>query len=77
MLVSTNFGLAAYGSIFGAVNLAMNIGDATGPLMAGYMYTNTGTYHQAFIIFLALYVIAMPAILAVRRPKSLQNLKGE
>jgi len=77
MLVSTNFGLAAYGSIFGAVNLAMNIGDATGPLMAGYMYTNTGTYHQAFIIFLALYVIAMPAILAVRRPKSLHNLKGE
>jgi len=77
MLVSTNFGLATYGAIFGMVSLAMNIGDATGPLMAGYMYTNTGTYHQAFIIFLALYVIAMPAILAVRRPKSLQNLKGE
>ncbi len=77
MLVSTNFGLAAYGTIYGMLNLAMNIGDATGPLMAGYMYTNTGTYHQAFIIFLVLYVIAMPTILAVRHSKSLQNLKGE
>ena len=70
MLISTNFGLAAYGTIFGMANLAQSIGVATGPLMAGYMYDTMGTYHWAFIVFLALYAVAMPTILAVRRPKS-------
>ncbi len=71
MLISTNFGLAAYGTIFGMANLAQSIGVATGPLMAGYMYDTMGTYHWAFIVFLALYAVAMPTVLAVRRPKSL------
>ncbi|MFC2016962.1 MFS transporter [Chloroflexota bacterium] len=70
MLISTNFGLASYGAIFGIITLAQNIGTATGPLMAGYMYDAMNTYHWAFLIFLALYTAAIPAILAVRRPKS-------
>ncbi len=70
MLISTNFGLASYGALFGTVTLVQNIGTATGPLMAGYMYDAMNTYHWAFIIFLALYAVAVPAVLAVRRPKS-------
>jgi len=70
MLISTNFGLASYGAIFGFVTLIREIGTATGPLMAGYMYDAMNTYSWVFIIFLALYAIAMPAVLAVRRPKS-------
>jgi len=73
ILVSTNFGLAAYGAIYGAVTLFENIGVATGPLMAGYMYDATGNYHWAFIIFLVLHAVALPTALAVRRPKSPQN----
>ena len=76
MLISTNFGLASYGAIFGAVTLALNIGGATGPLMAGYMYDVMNTYRWAFIIFLILYVAAIPAILVSRRPKSPYNFKG-
>jgi len=71
MLVSTNFGLASYGIIFGMITLAQCVGTATGPLLAGYMYDTMGTYHWAFIIFLALYTVAMPTILAVRHPRSL------
>ena len=71
MLISTNFGLAAYGTIFGVVSFAFYVGGATGPLMAGYMYDVTGTYRWAFIIFLALCAVAIPLILAVRRPKQL------
>jgi len=71
MLISTNFGLAAYGSLFGIVTLSQNIGTSTGPLMAGYMYDATGSYQWAFIIFIILYAIAIPTILAVRRPKAL------
>ena len=68
MLVSTSFGLACYGAIFGVVNFIQNMGTGSGPLMAGYLYDSMHTYHWAFVIFAALYAIAIPAILLVRRP---------
>ncbi len=68
MLTSTNFGLRAYGTIFGMMSLAMNLGSAIGPLVAGLIYDFTGSYHQAFVLFALLYVVAIPSILAVRRP---------
>jgi MFS family permease len=70
MLTSTNFGLASYGTIFGMITLAHSIGTAAGPLMAGYTYDIMDTYHWAFIISLALYAIAIPTVLALRRPTS-------
>lgn len=72
MITSTNFGLASYGAIFGAVTLFNNIGAAIGPLTAGFIYDTMNTYQGAFIIFLSLYAVAIPAVLAVRRPKSLE-----
>jgi MFS family permease len=71
MLISTNFGLAAYGTLYGLVAFAQAIGIATGPLMAGYMFDTMGTYYWAFIIFLVLGAVAIPIVLAVRRPKSI------
>jgi len=74
-LVSTNFGLAYYGAIFGLMIFAENTGVATGPLMAGYVYDAMNTYRLAFIAFLGLTAISVPAVLSIRRPKSLQGLK--
>lgn len=71
MVVSTNFGLAYYGSIFGLVSLAERTGVATGPLVAGYTYDVMHIYRWVFIFFLALYAIAIPAILVLRCPKYL------
>jgi len=71
MITSTTFGLASYGAIFGAISLFQNIGTATGPLMAGYMYDILNTYHWAFIIFLVSYAISIPAVLLVRRPSTI------
>jgi len=71
MLISTSFGLTSYGVIFGVMAIAQNIGNGGGPLVAGYMYDTTGTYQGAFIIFAILLAVAIPIILAVRRPKSL------
>ena len=77
MLVSTSFGLACYGAIFGVVNFIQNIGTGSGPLMAGYLYDSMHTYHWAFVIFAALYAIAIPAVLLVRRPANrLLNREG-
>ena len=74
MNISTNFGLVSYGSIYGVVSLAMSIGTATGPLLAGYMFDATGNYHTASLILIALHAVSISTILAVRRPKVHQSL---
>jgi len=71
MLVSSNFGLASFGAIFGAVSLAFNIGSAIGPLAAGLLYDTMNNYQGVFIVSLASYVIAVVAILLVRRTRNL------
>ncbi|TFH36082.1 MAG: MFS transporter [Dehalococcoidia bacterium] len=70
MLVSTGFGLASYGAVFGAITSLQAIGTATGPLFEGMVYDATGTYLWAMVTFAALYVIAIPAVLLVKRPKA-------
>jgi MFS family permease len=75
MIVSTNFGLASYGAIFGAVLFLQNLGASTGPLFAGYIYDTTKGYHSAFVIFMVLYAVAIPTVLAVRRPKGKRTNK--
>jgi len=70
LLVSTRFGLASYGAVFGAITLLQSTGLAIGPLFAGMMYDATGTYYVALAIFAGLYAISIPSILLVRRPKS-------
>lgn len=69
MLVSTNFGLVAYGTIFGTISFTQAIGAATGPLMAGYIFDVMGNYNRIFIIFMISYAVAIPTVLAARRPK--------
>ncbi len=71
MLISTTFGLASYGVILGMVAFAQSIGNGAGPLFAAYMYDVTGSYYWAFIIIIALVVVAIIAVVAVRRPESL------
>ncbi|UCG55291.1 MAG: MFS transporter [Dehalococcoidia bacterium] len=71
MLTSTTFGLASYGLIFGMVTILMSIGNAIGPLLGGFMYDFTGSYYGAFIVFIIMLALAIPTILAVRRPKFL------
>jgi MFS family permease len=71
MLVSTNFGLASYGAIFGLTTLAQSIGGSVSPPLAGYMYDAMGTYHWAFILFMCLNGVGIPAALLIRRPKAL------
>jgi MFS family permease len=68
ILVSRSFGLAYYGAVFGVINLAQSIGTATGPLVAGMMFDTMSTYRWAFVLFAALYGIAIPAVLLVKRP---------
>jgi MFS family permease len=68
MLTSTTFGLASYGAIFGMLSFFQNIGGSSGSLLAGYLFDTMNTYYWAFIIIMVMIVLAMPLVLAVRRP---------
>ncbi len=70
ILASRTFGLAFYGAIFGALNLAQSTGTATGPFFAGLVYDATGTYYWSFITFGIMFLIGIPTILLVRRPRT-------
>jgi MFS family permease len=54
-LTTRQFGLRSYGTIFGAMTSAMNIGTATGALLAGAIYDAQGSYDM----FLYFTILAM------------------
>lgn len=68
VLVSSNFGLAYYGSVFGVIAFLESTGTSLGPLFAGLMFDATGTYYYAFVTFAVLYMVAIPAVLLMKRP---------
>ncbi len=70
LLASTNFGLLAYGTIYGVMNACQCIGAAAAPIFSGYFYDKTGSYDWAFIIILIAIALGMPLVLAIRRPAS-------
>lgn len=66
MTVSTSFPIVYYGTIFGFVSLAQNIGCSVGPLAAAYINELTGSYQWSFFVIIAAYVLSIAAILTVR-----------
>jgi MFS family permease len=69
LLTSSNFGLVAYGTIYGVLSAFQSIGGAIAPIFSGYFYDSTGSYHRAFITMLIIITLGIPAILGIRRPK--------
>lgn len=49
-VVGTIFGLVSHGAIFGAVSVGLYIGQATGPVITGYIFDVTGSYQWAFLV---------------------------
>jgi cyanate permease len=68
VLISSRFGLAAYGALYGMTSVALYLGNAIGPLIAGYSYDATGAYQGSFVFFLASYAITIPAMLVLNLP---------
>ena len=70
MLVSSNFGLLAYGVIFGFTSLFNQLGSSVGPLITGRIYDTQGSYYNAFIVFIVLCAVGTLTTLFIQRPKS-------
>ena len=65
-MVADLFGLHAHGVILGAVVFSTTIGGAIGPLLAGYIFDITSSYHLAFLVYVALSVISLALIWRLR-----------
>jgi MFS family permease len=65
-LVAEIFGLKSHGVILGVTSFGGAIGAAAGPLLAGYIFDKAGSYSMAFIICIAVAVIAVVFTLLLR-----------
>ncbi len=68
-LVANYFGSAHYASIAAIQGLAYTVVAASGPLVAGLLYDQQGSYQISFWAFCALSVVAAGAVAAMRPPE--------
>ena len=61
-IVAESFEGPHYGSIFGAINIALFAGGAAGPWLAGAIHDSTGSYKLAFILIIVCCFTAAAAI---------------
>lgn len=62
------FGLRAFGAIQGLVFTISMLGSLVGPVFAGWVYDQTGSYRLAFVLLSVGALLAVPLILSVRKP---------
>lgn len=74
-LVAGFFGLRSHGLIFGIMGFAFTIGSAIGPLLAGYIFDVTGSYHIAFLLCAVLGIagLVLTVLLKPIRGEHCQN----
>ena len=58
-LVARLFGLKNHGLIYAIIVLGFTGGAAVGPLLTGYIHDITGSYHNAFLVSIALAVVGL------------------
>jgi sugar phosphate permease len=70
VLQAEYFGLRAFGSIQGMIITVTTLFSVVGPVLAGVMYDQSGSYRLAFV-FLALGpMLAIPLVLSLRTPRT-------
>jgi len=69
IMTGRQFGLVAFGSIFGVISLLQTLGASSGPVFAAAMFDYLQSYKLAFSICLASYAVSIPALLMLRKPK--------
>ncbi|MDO8434355.1 MAG: MFS transporter [Candidatus Binatus sp.] len=67
-LVGDFFGRIAIGAIVGFIFAVAGSSAAFGPLIAGYLYDATKSYHAAFVLSAALNLAALLLVFALKKP---------
>ena len=65
-VVAELFGLRAHGVILGTTVFSVTMGGAIGPLLAGYIFDITSSYHLAFLVCVAVSVLGLILISQLR-----------
>jgi MFS family permease len=66
-VVASLFGLRSHGLILGCVGLGNTAGAAVGPLLTGYIFDLTRSYHVAFLICAASSLLALGCAFLIKR----------
>jgi len=66
LVVADLFGLSSLGVILGVVTFSITIGAAVGPILAGKIFDVAGNYQSAFLVCIALSIIAIIMALLLR-----------
>jgi len=69
MNTSDTFGLVDYGTIFGVYNMLFMLIGAVSPVIGGYIFDTTGSYHLGFVLCLIFYAVTVLSVLPMRRPE--------
>jgi MFS family permease len=62
--VAEAFGLRSHGLIFGCIVFVSSVGGALGPILAGYIFDVSSSYHVAFLLLLGFAAIGFISMLA-------------
>ena len=73
MLAVKYFGLKHFGSVLGAFQMVFFTGEAIGPVLAGFVYDQTGSYRLILTVLIVLSFISVPLIAMVKKPKIVYN----
>lgn len=67
-LQAEHFGLRAFGAIQGFVLTVGTVGGFLGPVLAGWLYDETGSYRLAFVLLAIGPLVAAPLVASIRLP---------
>jgi MFS family permease len=67
------FGPTAFGRIMGVSNIVVTMGNMAGPLIAGYVYDQTGSYRIGFNILAAIAAFGSAFFYLAKRPAPLEQ----
>ena len=67
LFASELFGLVAVGAIIGFLNFILELGGATGPVISGYLFDSTGSYHPAFLLCTIVSDVAFGILVFLRK----------
>ncbi len=65
-IVAAFFGVKSHGALFGVVIFCGTLGGSLGPLLAGYIFDITGSYHPAFWICAGMSVFGLLLMLTLK-----------
>ena len=68
ILLASYYGRWAMGSIYGITRAAQVVGFALGALISGVVYDSTGSYRDAFTLFLVIAVASSLLVIIAKRP---------